>query len=103
MAYMLTSTFSLGFLLVYVYAYRKWSAYSRFRTAAIRHGCRRPRKYPHRDPLWGYDLYLARAEATRRGHLLRLHERLFSLCGKTFEERCFNEKVINTMETANIH
>ena len=102
MAQLLTLILSLVFLPVCAYIYQRWSTYSRFRAAADTYGCQKPPKYPHRDQIWGYDLYLERAEATQRGHLLRLHESHFSLYGKTFEERFFNTKVINTMETANI-
>ena len=102
MAPLLAYCLSLVLLPVCVYIYQRWSAYSRFRAAADKYGCQRPPRYPHRDPIWGYDLYLERAEATQRGHLLRLHERHFTLYGKTFEERFFNAKVINTMEAANI-
>ena len=102
MNYLLTSILYPGLLLACVYIYQKLSAYNKFRAAAIQYNCQRPRKYPHLDPVWGYDLYLERARATQRGQLLRLHERHFSLYGKTFEERFFNTKVINTIEAANI-
>lgn len=102
MAHLLVSILYLALLLSCVYIYQKWSAYSRFRAAATQHGCQRPRKYPHHDPIWGYDLYRERVKATQDGKLLKLHERHFDLYGKTFEERFFNSKVINTMEAANI-
>lgn len=98
----LVSILSPVFLLACVYLYQKCNAYSKFRAAATKYGCQRPRKYPHRDPIWGYDLYCEREKATQNGQLLRLHERHFDLYGKTFEERFFNAKVINTMEVANI-
>ena len=101
MAHFLTPILSLALLLLCVYFYQKWGAYTRLHATAIRHGCQRPRKFPHRD-IWGYDLYRERAKATQHGQLLKLHERHFALYGKTFEERFFNAKVINTMEAANI-
>ena len=98
----LISILSPAVLLACVYLYRKCNAYSRFRAAAIKHGCQRPRRYPHRDPVWGYDLYREREKAMQCGRLLRLHERHFDLYGKTFEERFFDANVINTMEAANV-
>ena len=89
-------------LLACVYIYQKWSTYTSFRAAAVQHGCQRPRKYPHSDPIWGYDLHRERTKATQSGNLMKLYERHFELYGKTFEEQFFNTKVINTMEAANI-
>lgn len=89
-------------LLVCAFLYQKWTAYTTFRAAVIRHGCQRPRKYPHLDPIWGYDLYRERAKATQRGQSMELYMRQFDLHGKTFEEQFFDTKIINTMEAANI-
>ncbi len=99
---MLTIILWPAFLLICVFIYHKWSAYTTFQKAVTQHGCQRPRKYPHLDPIWGYDLYCERAEATQRGQLMKLYMRHFHLHGKTFEERFFNTKIINTMEAANI-
>ena len=85
-----------------VFTYRRWSAYTLFRAAAIQHGCQRPRKYPHLDPIWGYDLYRERTTARQCGQLMKLHMSHFYLHGKTFGERFFDTKIINTMESANI-
>lgn len=98
----LTLIFWLASTLFGGFIYQKWSAYSLFRAAAIQHGCQRPRKYPHLDPIWGYDLYRERATATQCGQLMRLYMSHFDLYCKTFEERFFDTKIINTMEAANI-
>ena len=89
-------------LLFCVYLYLKWSAYTKSQAIAIKNGCQRPPKYPHRDPVWGYDLYRERSKATESGQLMRLYERHFEIYGKTFEEQFFNQRMINTMEAANI-
>lgn len=88
--------------MISVYIYRKLKAYSTFKAAKIQHGCQRPPRYPHRDPIWGYDLYSERAKATQRGQMMKLYEGHFDLYGKTFEEQFFDTKIINTMEAANI-
>ena len=97
-----TTIFSGALLVVCVYVYQKWGAYTAFRSAVLQYGCRRPRKFPHRDLIWGYDLYRERVKATQCGQLLKLYERHFKLYGKTFEERFFGTKIINTMEAANL-
>ena len=90
------------YLLVCVFAYKKWSSYAAFQAAAVRHGCQRPRRYPHVDPIWGYDLYRKRNKAVQGGRHMKLYMDHFGLYGKTFEEQFFNTKVINTMAAANI-
>ena len=102
MVYTLATVFGGALLVACVYVYQKWTVYTAFRSAVLQYGCHRPPKYPHRDPVWGYDLYRERAKATQRGQLLKLYERHFNLYGKTFEERFFDTKVINTMEAANL-
>lgn len=102
MTQFLTSILWTVSLLTCVYIYRSWSAYTKFHTAATQHGCQKPRKYPHREPFWGYDLYRARTRAAQRGQLMKLYEEHFNSYGKTFVEQFFNTKIINTMEAANI-
>ena len=89
-------------LLACIYSYKKWCAHVAFRNAEMQKGCQRPRRYPHRDPIWGYDLYRIRLEASKRGNFYKLYDQQFELYGKTFEELFFNTKIINTMEPANI-
>ncbi|KAF4635238.1 hypothetical protein G7Y89_g2873 [Cudoniella acicularis] len=92
---------ALSFL-VCVYIYQKWSRYSAFRTAAAKYSCHRPRRYPHTEPFWGYDLVRKLAKAARKGQQSELYEELFRQNGKTFENRLFTTNVINTMDSANI-
>lgn len=89
-------------ILACVYTYRKWSTRTAFQRAEVQHGCQRPRRYPHRDPIWGYDLYRIRLAAAQRGQFYKLYDQQFELYGKTFEELFFDTKVINTIEPANI-
>ena len=98
-----TLIFWLASALFGVFIYQKWTAYTLFRAAALQHKCQRPRKYPHLDPIWGYDLHRKRTTATQCGQVMKLWMSHFSLYGKTFEEqRFFDTKIINTMEAANI-
>ena len=89
-------------LLTCLYAYKEWSAHAAFRRAMLQSGCQVPPRYPHRDPIWGYDLYRLREQATKAGHFYKLYDSHFKMHGKTFEELFLGTKVINTMERDNI-
>lgn len=95
------AVWALG-LLTCLYACKEWSAHATFRRAMLQSGCQRPRRYPHRDPIWGYDLYRLREQALKAGYFYQLYELHFKLHGKTFEELFLGAKVINTMELDNI-
>ena len=96
-----TALLALG-MLTCIYTYKKWSAHAAFRRAQLQHGCQNPPRYPHRDPIWGYDLYRLRKQATKAGHFYQLCDLHFKLHGKTFEELLFGTKVIHTMDPDNI-
>lgn len=66
------------------------------------HGCGEPRKYPHKDPLFGIDLYRIRRDAKERGYRNIYSRRLFQENGKTFTANVFGSKWIYTMELENI-
>ena len=89
-------------IFVGIYACKEWAAHIAFHRAEHRNGCQRPRKYPHRDPIWGYDLYRLRDQATKAGNIYQMYEMHFKLHGKTFEEQILGTKVLNTMEWENI-
>ena len=85
-----------------LYIARRWNSYRAFRRAAIQHGCQRPRKYRHRDTIFGYDLIAARKEAVKNGQQMKLVMEQFEEYGKTWAESTFDFKVINTIEVRNI-
>lgn len=89
-------------LLAVIYSYQKWTSYRAFRAAAVQHGCKRPPKYPHRDPFFGTDLVKERRIASEAGRLLSSQAKYFERCGKTYEEKFFDVTIINTMEARNI-
>ena len=66
------------------------------------HGCKKVPRYPHKDWIWGSDLYNLRKEATKQGQLMKLYEQRFATYGKTFEENFLGSRVINTMNPENI-
>ena len=89
-------------ILVLVIFYQKWTSYRAFRAAAIQHGCKRPPKYPHREPIWGTDLVKIRMKAVKDGKQGKLYMEHFNNIGKTWEENLFGTRVYHTMEVQNV-
>ena len=96
----------LGTLIVIVslaltqYLYKQWVEYHAFKVAALKHGCQKPPKYPHKLP-YGIDLLRARLAAIKAGRYNKLYLEQFQTYGKTWEENLAGTRVINTMEPAN--
>jgi hypothetical protein len=86
-------------LLAVAYSYQQWSLYRAFRAAAVKHGCKRRPKYPHRDLFFGTDLMNERRIASEAGRLLSSQAKYFELYGKTYKEKFFDVMIINTMDT----
>jgi cytochrome P450 len=89
-------------LLVIVYFYGKWTSYKAFRAAATQQGCKRPPKYPHRDPIFGTDLLRERKKLMGEGRFRKSLGQHYEMLGKTYQEKFFNLTIINTMEPRNI-
>ena len=85
----------------FVLSYRWITLYVAFYLKRQQTGCFRARKYPHSDPLFGYDLFKERQRALKEGNLHALYTRDFRRLGKTWEERFQNQYVINTMDAVN--
>ncbi|PQE21540.1 Cytochrome P450 protein [Rutstroemia sp. NJR-2017a WRK4] len=86
----------------FVYLHRKWTSYRAAKTLILRHGCKPPPKYPHRDFIWGTDLTKQRMEAVKAGRQMGLFMEHFNNIGKTWEENFFGVRVFNTMDVQNI-
>ena len=65
-------------------------------------GCEDPPKYPHQDPIWGFDLYHKMKQAGQDGNWLSTSKRLFQGYGKTYEVNLIGEKMIHTMDPRNM-
>ncbi|KAF7873928.1 hypothetical protein EAF04_002600 [Stromatinia cepivora] len=89
-------------LVALLYIHRKWTSYQAIKAVVAQHGCKLPRKYPHRDPIWGTDLMKKRVKAVNEGRQMALFMEQFNGIGKTFEENFFGTRVINTIEVPNI-
>ena len=64
--------------------------------------CEDPPKYPHKDPIWGLDLFYAQKRAGEQRIWLSTSKRLFRENGKTYEINLLGQRVIHTMDPRNI-
>ncbi|KAJ8062649.1 hypothetical protein OCU04_009171 [Sclerotinia nivalis] len=90
------------FISLFVYFRQKCNSYRAFEAAAKQYGCKRAKKYPHHDSIWGTDLVRERTKAVGEGRQMGLFMEQINKIGKTFEENFFGTKVINTVEVRNI-
>ncbi|CCD48984.1 hypothetical protein ACHAPF_000710 [Botrytis cinerea] len=74
--------------------YRRFS----YRNAMLANGCSTPKKYAHKDPFFGIDMFVALAKAMQSGSMLATVEGLFTTYGKTFQSNSWGTTVINTMD-----
>ena len=74
------------------------NALFRRRSIIKRHGCQQPPKYPHKDPVFGIDLFLRYKRAFQERDFLDLSWRLFKQFGKTFETNRLGVRTIKTMD-----
>lgn len=65
-------------------------------------GCEDPPTYPHKDPIWGLDLFYAQRKAGEKGVWLPTSKRLFKENGKTYQVNLLGERMIHTMDPRNI-
>ena len=70
--------------------------------AAREHSCERPKRYAHRDPFLGIDLFNRVKKAMAQGNLMQAAREDFSQYGKTFEATLMGTTVIYTMDPQNI-
>ena len=77
------------------YLYRKWVESCVFRAAALKHGCQKPPRYPHKWP-YGIDLLQERLAAIKAGRYNRLYLEQLQTYGNTWEENLAGMRVIST-------
>lgn len=70
-----------------------------YRRAMLENGCSTPKKYPHKEPFLGLDMFLVFAKAMQSGQLLPKVESLFTEYGKTFVSNAWGRTVLNTMDS----
>lgn len=73
-----------------------------YRLAARKAGCSMPRKYRHKDPILGLDLFLRRVDSMKSGRSLALDGDLFNTYGRTVQTNAWGTKQYVTMDPRNI-
>lgn len=81
--------------------YKKLRQYVVFRSAQKAHGCQKPPHYPHKGWL-GLDLMKERQEAADQGRSMAHYDHWFSKLGHTWEEEVGGQRLINTIDMANV-
>ena len=66
------------------------------------YGCAAPPRYPHKDPIWGLDLFYDQKRAGEQSVWLPTSKRLFKENGKTYEVNLLGRRMIHTMDPENI-
>lgn len=78
-----------------------WLRYAYIRKMR-REGCQPIPRHPHKDPFFGYDLCRIQAEGIARGQSTAMRTEIYNKNGKTFESNWIGQRVVNTMDQANI-
>ncbi|TGO14020.1 hypothetical protein BTUL_0059g00050 [Botrytis tulipae] len=89
-------------ILITVYLYKKLSEYLTITDLERKNGCMQPRKYPHKDPLLGLDLFFKLGAAMKTGKVLQANRELYATYGKTFQSNSWGTPTIHTCESENI-
>ena len=61
-------------------------------------GCAEPPKYPHKDPIFGIDLFLEIKKAFEDGHFLEINKKHYDSFGKSFKANAFGSTTIKTVD-----
>lgn len=96
--------FLSGSYVIYSLLLRVITGYHQFKIIK-EHGCKSIPSYPHKDPVFGLDLFLENLELSKSGGLVqRIRERFQNINGgvNTFTQNMLGAKVINTIEPENI-
>ncbi|CAG8957652.1 hypothetical protein HYFRA_00010519 [Hymenoscyphus fraxineus] len=70
--------------------------------AEQKHGCSKAVKYPHKEPIFGLDLFFRMGKAMKEGRILETNRNLFDTYGKTFEVNSWGTATLNTCDPRNI-
>lgn len=71
---------------------------SSYHNAMLANRCSTFKKYAHKDPFFGIDMFVPLAKAMQSGSMLAPVEGLFTIYGKTFQSNSWTTTVINTMD-----
>ncbi|OCL14662.1 cytochrome P450 [Glonium stellatum] len=69
-----------------------------YRLALKRNGCGEPPRYPHKDPIFGLDLFMQYMNGFKSGDFLDTNKRHYETYGKTFKANLFGTTFIKTID-----
>jgi hypothetical protein len=72
----------------------------RFKAQA--HGCQPARRYKHKDPIFGLDIFLRNGVANAKNRVLDEHQRRYDTYGHTFEALNFGSSAIHSVHPENL-
>lgn len=78
--------------------YRKTISWTHYKSVMSKNGCQEPPSYPHKDPIFGIDLFLLYKKAFQERNFLDLNWQLFEKYGKTYQANRLGNRVIKTMD-----
>ncbi|CAG8948741.1 hypothetical protein HYFRA_00001862 [Hymenoscyphus fraxineus] len=76
---------------------RKITTWLHYRAITQKHGCEEPPSYPHKDPIFGIDLFLQYKKALEDRKFLDLTWQLFEKHGKTYQVNRLGRRIVCTM------
>jgi cytochrome P450 len=82
-------------------AYRVYSVQT-LRLKAQRYGCQPARRYKHKDPVFGLDIFLQTGNAITKNRFLVEHQQRYDTYDHTFEALNFGSKVIYSVHPENL-
>ena len=84
------------YLIVALYIATKFYKKLAYLRAKHMYGCGDAPQYPHKDPIWGLDLFFAQQKAGQEEHWMPTSKRLFAEHGKTYEVIWLGQRMIHT-------
>jgi len=91
----------LGTFLAFFIAYRAYLARAQ-QLEARRHRCQPARRYRHKDPIFGLDIFLRTGNAMSKNRFLDEHQQRYDTYGRTFEALNFGSRVIYSVHPDNV-
>ncbi|KAL8671455.1 MAG: hypothetical protein Q9168_004043 [Polycauliona sp. 1 TL-2023] len=91
-------TTSLAIVVVASFLINTLIARFQYEKAILDNHCCKPRKYPHKDLIFGIDLFVIIGKAFGNGTFLETNRQHFNLHGKTFEANSWGLRTIKTIQ-----
>ena len=87
---------------IIAYGFKKLYDHLLYHSRSRKLGCTAPPRYPHRDPILGYDLFKLTTQSIQDGDSFPVEQRLFQEHGMTFKVNQWGSTAIWTMDPQNL-